>query len=70
MRYFMEGMTVNVNKKSNYERYLNNHNHVYPECPVCGKLIFRDGLDKVEYIKTKRQTVIFIHKECVKKWGN
>lgn len=59
-----------ISKKSNYERYLKQHDWVKPTCPVCGKKIAESDLDKVEYIKIKRQTVIFAHKECVKKWGN
>ena len=58
-----------INKKSNYERYLNQHGRTKPTYPVCGKKIAEDDLEKVEYIKTKRQTVIFIHTKCVKKWG-
>ena len=58
-----------INKKSNYERYLKQHDGTEPTCPVCGKKIAGDDLEKVEYIKTKRQTVIFIHTRCVKKWG-
>ena len=58
-----------INKKSNYERYRKSHTDP-PTCPVCGKEIQERDLDKVEYIKTKRQTVIFIHTRCVKKWGN
>lgn len=38
-------------------------------CPVCGKELKEDHLDGVEYVKTKRQTEIFIHTECVRKWG-
>ena len=56
-----------ISKKSNYERYLQQHDRAKPMCPVCGKKIAEDDLNKVEYIKTKRGTVIFAHKECVKK---
>lgn len=57
------------NKQSVYERYMNKHGQRQPECPVCGKAIYTSDLDSVEYIKTKRGTEIFIHTECVKKWG-
>ena len=57
-----------ISKKSNYERYCKTHIDP-PTCPVCGKYIYSHDLDKVEYIKTKRQTVIFIHTKCVKDWG-
>ena len=60
---------MSINKKSNYERYLKQHDGAKPTCPVCGKKIAEDDLEKVEYIKTKRQSVIFIHTKCVKKWG-
>ena len=60
---------MGINKKSNYERYLNQHDRLKPTCAVCGKEIRESDLEKVEYIKTKRQTVIFIHTKCVKKWG-
>ena len=69
MRYFMEGAAMSINKKSNYERYLNQHGGAEPTCPVCGKEIRESDLEKVEYIKTKRGTVIFVHTKCVKKWG-
>ena len=39
------------------------------KCPVCGKQIKEDGLNDVEYVKTKRGTEIFIHTKCVSKWG-
>lgn len=39
------------------------------KCPVCGKEIKEDGLNDVEYVKTKRGTEIFIHTKCVSKWG-
>ena len=61
---------MSINKKSNYERYLKQYYATKPTCPVCGKQIQESDLEKVEYIKTKRGTVIFVHKECVKKWGN
>lgn len=37
-------------------------------CPVCGKEIHRED-DDIEYSRTKRGSHIFIHTECVKKWG-
>lgn len=36
--------------------------------PVCKQLIY-DSDKNIEYSKTKRGTHIFIHTECVKKWG-
>lgn len=38
-------------------------------CPVCGKELKEDKLDGVEYVKTKRGTEIFIHTDCVGRWG-
>ena len=39
------------------------------KCPVCHKEIKEEDLKNVEYVKTKRQTEIFIHTKCVPKWG-
>lgn len=39
-----------------------------PVCPVCNKEIRKEDLDDVEYIRTKRHTEIFVHRECVHKW--
>lgn len=39
------------------------------QCPVCGEYITTNDAKDVEYIKTKRGTELFIHTECVKKWG-
>lgn len=38
-------------------------------CPVCGQELKEDKLDGVEYIKTKRGTEIFIHRDCVGRWS-
>lgn len=57
------------NKQSVYGRYMNKHDHIQPECPVCGKAIYTSDLDDVEYVRTKRGTEIFIHAKCVEKWG-
>ena len=40
------------------------------KCPVCGKEIKEEGLDSVEYVKTKRGTEIFVHTGCVHMWRN
>ena len=37
-------------------------------CPVCGQELKESTLDGVEYVKTKRGTEIFIHRDCVKNW--
>lgn len=41
-----------------------------PHCPVCDGVCYESDSDKLEYIRTKRGTVIFVHTECVKKWGD
>ncbi|MBR3237406.1 MAG: hypothetical protein IKF99_03115 [Oscillospiraceae bacterium] len=38
------------------------------DCPVCHKA-FDMSKDSVEYVKTKRGTELWIHTECVRKWG-
>lgn len=43
-------------------------NNINSLCPVCGKEIRRED-DDIEYSKTRRGSHIFIHTECVKKWG-
>lgn len=39
------------------------------ECPVCNKVIYvkagRSIPDGIEYIKTKRHSVVLVHKMCV-----
>lgn len=47
----------------------NNDEDKKVKCPVCGKEIKEDGLNNVEYVKTKRGSEIFIHTKCVSKWG-
>lgn len=41
------------------------------ECPYCGQIILwkagRSIPDGVDYIKTKRHSVVLVHKECVTK---
>lgn len=38
-------------------------------CPVCKKVVTKEDPAKLEYIKTKRGTEIFIHTGCVEKWS-
>lgn len=38
-------------------------------CPVCNKEIKEEDLPACEYVKTRRGTDIFVHHDCVKKWG-
>ena len=38
------------------------------DCPVCLKPI-NPTEDEAEYVKTKRGTEIWIHTQCVQKWG-
>lgn len=37
-------------------------------CGICGQEISY-GEDDIEYVKTKRGTEIFVHRDCIKKWG-
>ena len=37
-----------------------------PHCPVCGEPCYVSDADKLEYIRTKRGTEIFIHTKCMK----
>ncbi|WP_418206008.1 hypothetical protein [Anaerotignum faecicola] len=37
-------------------------------CGICGQEISY-GEDGIEYVKTKRGTEIFVHRDCIKKWG-
>ena len=40
-------------------------------CPGCGeKITENDDLKKVEYVRTKRKTDLFIHTSCVNKVWN
>lgn len=36
-------------------------------CGVCNKIISESNPD-IEYVKTKRGTEIFVHRDCIKKW--
>ena len=37
-------------------------------CGICEQEIsYRE--DGIEYVKTKRGTEIFVHRDCIKKWG-
>ena len=44
---------------------------IYRDCPVCGKTIVlpagRSIPDSVQYIKTKRRTVVLVHTNCITK---
>ena len=44
--------------------------YITRECPVCGRTISipagRDIPDEIGYIKTKRHTVVLVHKNCMK----
>lgn len=61
-----------------FQRKLNrlqNEDNIYKKdvkicCPVCGQELWESTLDGVEYVKTKRDTEIFIHRGCVKNWGS
>lgn len=37
-------------------------------CGICGQEIFF-GEEGIEYVKTKRGTEIFVHRNCIRKWG-
>lgn len=45
-------------------------NYIVRDCPVCGKIISipggRDIPADIVYIKTKRHTVVLVHKNCMK----
>ena len=45
-------------------------NYIVRDCPVCGKTISipggRDIPADIGYIKTKRRTVVLVHKNCMK----
>lgn len=42
---------------------------ILKECPVCNKVIYvkagRSIPEGIEYVKTKRHTVVLVHKYCV-----
>lgn len=57
---------INIKKLyASYKRF----NWNPPECPVCRRAIYESDLDDCEYVETKRHTKIFIHTQCVNKWG-
>ena len=54
-------------KKSMIEKYVEKHQGPVI-CPGCRKIIHEDDeLKTVEYVKTKRKTEIFFHRECYEK---
>lgn len=62
-------LLTNKLKRLSYDPTIHNREDTKVKCPVCGKEIKPENLDDVEYVKTKRGSEIFIHIECVKKWG-
>ncbi len=38
-------------------------------CPVCQRDIWPTDEESWEYVKTKSGTDIFVHTNCVRKWG-
>lgn len=54
-------------KKSMIEKWVENHKTPVI-CPGCNEVIREDeDLESVEYVKTKRKTEIFFHRECYRK---
>lgn len=53
-----------VDKLKEFENYVK-RNKSNPICYVCGKELRSIDLDKVEFIKTKRNSTYFVHRECV-----
>ena len=47
-----------------FEKYIKRNNS-NPRCYICGKELLSIDLDKVEYVKTKRNSAYFVHRECV-----
>lgn len=39
------------------------------KCAVCGGPLNGESPDDLEYVKTKRGTELFLHTQCVKRWG-
>lgn len=46
------------------EKYHKMHQE-YPRCEGCGATILSTDAPDVEYVKTKRRSELFIHKDCV-----
>lgn len=54
-------------KKSKIEKWVENHK-TSVICLGCNEVIREDeDLEGVEYVKTKRKTEIFFHRECYRK---
>lgn len=56
-------MASNI-KLDEFNKYIK-RNKINPRCYVCGKEIHSLELDKVEFIKNKRGSEYFIHRDCI-----
>lgn len=62
-------MTI-IDKKQMWSRFRSVAKNSLTEkvcCGICGKQIF-ESEENIEYVKTKRGTEIFAHRECIGKW--
>ena len=61
-----------IEKKQMWTRFRSITNKNLSRKPICCGICEQEisyGEDGIEYVKTKRGTEIFVHRDCIKKWG-
>lgn len=52
-----------------YKKTREKHGGDRPRCVVCGEVMDSED-DETEWSRTKRRTDCFVHRHCVKHWGD
>lgn len=52
-----------------YKKTQQKHDGKHPVCVVCGKVVDLED-EEAEWSRTKRRTDCFVHRGCVKHWGD
>ena len=52
-----------------YKKTREKHGGDHPRCVVCGEVMDPED-DETEWSRTKRRTDCFVHRHCVKHWGD
>ena len=54
-----------LNKEKLFKKYIKDHGENKPECRICNGEI--ETSDDAEYVKTKRYTELWFHKDCIQR---
>jgi ATP-dependent DNA ligase len=65
---------MSMEVKRIFNRYMKKHTDNWTKfkctCQVCSEEITEDSdFTGIEYVKTKRGTEIFVHRDCARAWG-